>query len=79
VVPSFSTYYKIFFWKSAFFTHKRKLAIGKDTMRELQQDSRLLGINLRFEVVQLRYSFRSDVVTNQVNYNLIYSLAEPGR
>jgi len=36
-------------------------------MRELQQDSRLLGMNLCFEFVHLRHSFRHDVVTTQVN------------
>jgi len=62
-----SIYYEILFRNSAFFTHSRNPAIGKDTMRELQQDSGLLGMNLGFEFVQLRHSFRHDVVTTQVN------------
>jgi len=36
-------------------------------MRELQHDSSLLGMNLCFEFVQSRHSFRHDVVTTQVN------------
>jgi hypothetical protein len=67
VVCFVSIYYELLFRKSAFFTHSRILAIGKDAMRELQQDSRLLGKSLRFEVVQLRQSFRHDIVTTQVN------------